>query len=108
MEGMEAYLPVIWAAVIGFGVAMYVILEGRVELRFNGQVFETLGEGGVLGEMALIDQSPRVATAVALTECTLARVSERRFLYMVRETPYFALQIMRLMAERLRRMIRQI
>ena len=90
------------------GDAMFVILEGKVELRVNGTVFETLGPGGVLGEMALIDQSPRVASAVALTDVTLARVAEKRFLYMVQETPYFALQIMRLMSDRLRRMISRI
>src|SRR5262245_8152772 len=90
------------------GDAMYVILDGSVELRLNGHVFETLGPGGVLGEMALIDQSPRVATAIAVTDVTLARVPEKRFLFMVRETPHFALQIMRLMADRMRRMISRI
>ena len=87
---------------------MFVILEGQVELRVGGRVFETLGPGGVLGEMALIDQSPRVATAVALTDIRLARIAEKRFLYMVRETPHFALQIMRLMADRMRRMLSRI
>jgi CRP/FNR family transcriptional regulator, cyclic AMP receptor protein len=90
------------------GESMFVILDGQVELRVNGTMFETLGPGGVLGEMALIDQSPRVATAVALTDVSLARIPEKRFLFMVRETPHFALQIMRLMADRLRRMVNRI
>jgi CRP/FNR family transcriptional regulator, cyclic AMP receptor protein len=88
--------------------SMYVVLDGEVELRVNGKAFETLGPGGVLGEMALVDRAPRAASAVALTDCRLARVAEKRFLFMVRETPHFALQIMQLMAERLRRMIRRL
>ena len=88
------------------GDAMYAVLEGTVEIRLSkGGVVESVGPGGVIGEMALIDQSPRAASAVALTDCRLARIPEKRFLFMVRETPYFALQIMRVMADRLRRMV---
>jgi CRP-like cAMP-binding protein len=54
--------------------------------------------------MALIDQAPRTATAVAKTECKLAVIPERRFLFMVQQTPHFALQIMKVMADRLRKM----
>ena len=87
------------------GDALYVVVDGSVELTANGQWVETLGPGGIMGEMALIDQGPRAATAVALTPCGLARIPEKRFLFMVRETPHFALQIMRVMADRLRRMV---
>jgi CRP/FNR family cyclic AMP-dependent transcriptional regulator len=86
------------------GDAMYVVIEGTVLLSARGQPVETLGPGGIMGEMALLDQAPRSATAVAGTACRLARIPEKRFLYMVRETPYFALQIMRVMTERLRRL----
>jgi CRP-like cAMP-binding protein len=57
-----------------------------------------------MGEMALIDSQPRSATAVALTDCSLAVIDEKRFLFMVHETPFFALDIMRILAERLRQM----
>jgi CRP/FNR family transcriptional regulator, cyclic AMP receptor protein len=87
------------------GDAMYVVLEGTVEVKANGEHVETLGPGEVLGEMALIDQGPRAATVVAQSACRLARIPEKRFLFMVRETPHFALQIMRVMAHRLRRMV---
>src|SRR5262249_24075797 len=90
------------------GDMMYVVLEGQVEIQLHGKPFETLGPGGVLGEMALIDRAPRAATAVALTDCRVACVAERRFLYMVQETPYFALQIMRVMADRLREMLKRV
>jgi len=83
---------------------MYVILEGEVELSIGSKVVETLGPGEPFGEMALIDQSPRTATATAKTPCKLAVIPEKRFLFMVQTTPHFALQIMKVMADRLRRM----
>ena len=86
------------------GDLMYIVREGSVELRVNGQLVETLGPGGVLGEMALIEHAPRTATATAKTDCTLVPIPEKRFMFMVQQTPHFALQIMRVMAERLRRM----
>jgi CRP-like cAMP-binding protein len=86
------------------GVAMYVVLEGQVELKINGRVVETLGPGEPFGEMALIDQAPRVATAVAKTGCRLLSIPENRFLFLVSAKPHFSLQIMRVMADRLRKM----
>jgi len=86
------------------GDAMYVVLEGEVELRINESVVETLGPGEPFGEMALIDRTPRIATVTAKTDCKLVAIPEKRFLFMVQQTPHFALQIMRVMAERLRKM----
>ena len=86
------------------GAEMYVVLEGEVEISIGSQVMETLGLGEPFGEMALIDQAPRTATAVAKTLCKLAVIPERRFLFMVQQTPHFALQIMKVMADRLRKM----
>jgi CRP/FNR family transcriptional regulator, cyclic AMP receptor protein len=86
------------------GSEMYVVLEGEVELTIGRNVVETLGPGEPFGEMALIDQSPRVATATAKAGCKLAVIPEKRFLFMVQTTPQFALQIMKVMADRLRKM----
>jgi len=86
------------------GCEMYVVLEGQVELRLGANTAETLGPGEPFGEMALIDQAPRTGTAVAKTACKLAVIPEKRFLFLVQTTPYFALQLMKVMADRLRRM----
>jgi CRP-like cAMP-binding protein len=86
------------------GSEMYVVLEGQVELTIDAKVLETLGPGEPFGEMALIDQAPRLATATAKTPCKLAVIPEKRFLFMVQQTPHFALQIMKVMADRLRKM----
>ena len=83
---------------------MYVVLEGEVDLTIGEHIIETLGPGEPFGEMALIDQAPRVATATAKTACKLAVISEKRFLFMVQTTPHFALRIMKVMADRLRKM----
>src|SRR5262245_45807313 len=86
------------------GEAMYVVVEGEVELKVRDKVVETVGPGGVIGELALIDRAPRIATATALSDCRLAVIPEKRFLFMVQQTPHFSLQILRVVADRLRRM----
>ena len=86
------------------GSEMYVVLEGEIELRIGGNIVETLGPGEPFGEMALIDQAPRVATAIAKTPCRLLAIPEKRFLFLVSAMPHFSLQIMKVMADRLRTM----
>ncbi len=86
------------------GDTMYVVKEGEVEVVINGKVIDTVGPGGILGEMALIDKRPRSATAIAKTDCKLVSVNEQRFQRLVQQTPHFALQVMKVMAQRLRQM----
>jgi len=86
------------------GELMYAVLEGQVELRVKGHLVETLGPGGIIGEMALVDHEPRAATATAKSECKLVPITEKRFMFMIQQTPHFAVQIIKVIAERLRRM----
>jgi len=90
------------------GTAMYVVAEGEVEILSGLVLLETARPGSVVGEMALIDHAPRSATAVAKTDCKLVAVDQRRFEFLVQQTPYFALEVMQLMAERLRTANRRI
>lgn len=85
------------------GDKMYVVRAGEVEIERDGKVVETLSSGGIFGEMALIDGSPRAATARAKTACEVAPITEKSFLFLVHETPFFAIAVMRTLAERLRR-----
>ncbi len=85
------------------GHCMYVVQAGEVDVFVNGQLIETVGPGGIFGEMALIDKSPRSATLVARTDCRLVPIDEARFMQHVHRTPFFALQVMRIMTARLRR-----
>jgi len=84
------------------GHEMYGIIEGRIELKTSHKVVATLEADDVFGEMAVVDRSPRMATAVALTDTVLAVIDEKRFLFLVHETPTFALQVMSTMAARFR------
>lgn len=85
------------------GDLMYVVQEGEVEIVLAGRAIDVAGPGGVIGEMALISDKPRSASAVAKTNCRLVPIDEKRFAFLVQQTPYFAIQVMRVMAERLRR-----
>ena len=82
---------------------MYVVKKGQVDIIREGRTLETVGPDGFFGELALVDKSNRSATAQAQTDCELAPISEKQFLFMVSETPFFALTVMREMAHRLRR-----
>jgi CRP-like cAMP-binding protein len=84
------------------GHEMFGIMSGAVELRLQDDVIERLGEQGVFGEMSLIDHAPRNLTAIAVEPCRLAVIDERQFLWLVHETPTFALHVMSSLAERLR------
>ena len=80
----------------------YVVRAGKVTVRLRNRTLATLGEGEIFGEMALIDAGPRSASAIAETDATIVPVSEKQFLFMVSEAPYFALSVMRVLVERLR------
>ncbi len=82
---------------------MYVVAEGEVEILIGDAVVDLVGTEGIFGEMALISRDLRSATARARSDCRIVEIPEKRFLYLVQETPYFALEVMRVIAERLRR-----
>jgi CRP-like cAMP-binding protein len=85
------------------GDAMYVVIEGEVEILVGSTTVEIAGPGSIVGEMALIDDEPRSATVVAKTHCRLVTVDQGQFKYMVSKGPFFALQVMKVMADRLRK-----
>jgi len=84
------------------GAEMYGVVEGEVEVRTPGGAVLRLGPDDTFGEMAIVDSSPRSATVVAVTDTKLAVIDRHRFLFLVQETPMFALQVMSSIAERLR------
>jgi CRP/FNR family cyclic AMP-dependent transcriptional regulator len=82
---------------------MFAVVDGAVEIHLGGAVIERIDPGAVFGEMGLIDGQPRSATAVAATDCSIAAINEKRFLRLIEVTPRFALQMMQVITERLRR-----
>jgi CRP-like cAMP-binding protein len=81
---------------------LFVIKTGQVRIQIGNRTITELGPDSIFGEMALIDNEPRSATATAVTGVELVPVSEKQFLFLVSQTPYFALKVMRVLAKRLR------
>jgi CRP-like cAMP-binding protein len=86
------------------GDTMYVVVEGDVTVEAGDRRVLLAGPGTVFGEMALIDAEPRSATARAQTDVAIVPVDRRRFLYLVENTPYFALEVLRTLSRRVREM----
>lgn len=86
------------------GDQMYFVVAGEVNILVRDKVVDTVGMGAIVGEMALIDDKPRSASAMAKTACKLIAINQKRFASLVQETPHFAIQVMRIMAQRLRQM----
>jgi CRP/FNR family transcriptional regulator, cyclic AMP receptor protein len=85
------------------GDVMYVVKEGDVEILVGGKPVNLVCKGDILGEMALINTKVRSATAIAKTDCKLVAIDEQQFKYLVQEHPFFALDVMSVLANRLRR-----
>jgi CRP-like cAMP-binding protein len=83
---------------------MYAIVEGEVDILIDGKFLDTTGKGGLVGEMALIESVPRQATAIAKTDCKVVPIDEHRFKFLVQQTPNFAINVMKIMVERIRRL----
>ncbi|HET7888604.1 MAG TPA: cyclic nucleotide-binding domain-containing protein [Bradyrhizobium sp.] len=81
---------------------LFVIKSGQVRIQIGNRTVAEFGQDSIFGEMALIDSEPRSATATAIADVELVPVSERQFLFLVSQTPYFALKVMRVLAQRLR------
>ncbi|MDW8470168.1 MAG: cyclic nucleotide-binding domain-containing protein [Burkholderiales bacterium] len=80
---------------------MYVVSAGTVAILADGHPIERVGPGGLFGEMAIVDQSPRSAAAQAETDCELMALNRNDFLALVRTSPSFGRALLRAMAARL-------
>lgn len=88
------------------GLGLFLIGEGRVEVfkteKEHRRRLAVLGAGEVLGEMALIDEKPRSASAVALEPTSALFLSRESFRTVVRRSPDVAWAMVPNLAERLR------
>jgi CRP/FNR family cyclic AMP-dependent transcriptional regulator len=82
--------------------ALYVVKKGVLRVISGSIVYETVRAGGIVGEMAIIDERARSASVIAGTYSELIEVDVAKFLSLIATTPSFALTIMRVMARRLR------
>jgi len=84
------------------GHVMYAIKRGSVDVLVDGKIVDTIGEDEVFGEMALLERAPRSATVVTREDTELVEIDEAQFYLLVRQNPPFALQMLRVLSERLR------
>ncbi len=85
------------------GEEMFIVEEGEVDIVLGDKVLETVVAEGFFGEMVLIDHEPRSTGAIARTDCVLMVLNQHRFNFLVDEVPFFAINVMKVMANRLRR-----
>ena len=90
------------------GDRMYAVIGGAVDIVVRGQVIETVEAGGIFGEMALVEDLPRSASAIVKNEVKLVPIDQKRFLFMVQQTPFFAVQLLGIVTARLRRLVERV
>lgn len=89
------------------GDAVYKVLNGKVGIYVNyGEENEKclveLEKGKLFGEMALVENAPRSASAVVIDEATLLVVENDSFDQFIQDNPYIAFDIMKGLSSRLR------
>jgi CRP-like cAMP-binding protein len=84
------------------GEEFYVVAEGLAEATIEGNKVGSIRPGSFFGEMALLDQGPRVATVTTALPSRLLVLQAKAFAKLVKDYPSVALKIMRGLAERLR------
>jgi CRP/FNR family cyclic AMP-dependent transcriptional regulator len=85
------------------GYEFIVILEGEVDVAIDGHHVATLGAGDHVGEMALLDGSPRNASVVATTRVRALLVGSREFRALVAQVPSLDRKLLMSLTQRLRR-----
>src|SRR5258705_2320272 len=90
------------------GVYMYVVKTGQVAIAIRDKVVEVVNPGSTFGEMALVDQSPRVASATTIVYSELLAVDRPSLMEAVKAQPAFALAMLRAVVARLRHMNAQL
>ena len=88
------------------GDCMYGVLEGSVELTWNGESGqEIIQAGDVFGAGALVTpEHRRYGNAKALSDCRLLMMNREKFLFAVQESPMFAIELLGSIAQSLRQL----
>jgi len=81
---------------------LFIVQTGRVDIKRGDGILETVGPGGMFGEMAMIDGSTRSADAVAADDSKILAIDRTRFEFLITETPYFARTVLKVLVDRLR------
>ncbi|SOD71890.1 CRP-like cAMP-binding protein [Jatrophihabitans sp. GAS493] len=90
------------------GDSLYIVLAGKVKLGRRStdgreNLVAIMGPADEFGELSIFDPGPRTATAVVVTDARLARLPKSALQKWVNDRPEIALQLLRVVARRLRR-----
>jgi len=85
------------------GDTFYVLLDGEATVEVDGHKRPALGPGSFFGEISMLDRGPATATVVTTTRARLMVMSHAQFRDAIKANEHLLLQVMRAMAERLRR-----
>ncbi|MDQ1323232.1 MAG: family transcriptional regulator, cyclic receptor protein [Chloroflexota bacterium] len=84
------------------GREFFVIVEGTVDVTRGGRHLRSLATGDFLGEIALLDDGPRTATATATSPCHLLVLTHREFDTLIADHADVRAAVMQALAERVR------
>ncbi len=87
--------------------ALYVILDGAVEISRNGQSLHVAKQNEVLGSWALFDDSPLPVTAKTLEDTALLRIAREDFYDLLSDNMELAASIFSTLVRRFRKLIEQ-
>jgi len=72
------------------GDAMYIIKSGMIRIHNEGQELATLGDGQFFGEMSLLEDQPRMASAETLSDCEIFVLKRSDFSQLMQNSPDIA------------------
>jgi CRP/FNR family cyclic AMP-dependent transcriptional regulator len=86
------------------GLGMFIIQEGEVSIRISEREGEekelaVLTDGDFFGELALLDESPRSATAICTTDCSVIGFFRTDLMALIKENPNLGMKIVMKFAE---------
>jgi CRP/FNR family transcriptional regulator, cyclic AMP receptor protein len=84
------------------GDSFIIVVNGRAIVERDGRRLRELGPGDFLGEIALIDGSPRTATVTALDPIHAFVIGREGFLQLIDRIPVFRLEVLNALTERIR------
>ncbi len=87
------------------GEELFIIIEGEVDVIKGKKVIETLSNGSCIGELSIIDREPRSASVRTKKRTRLLCINRKDFLLTLKENPEIAINVMQVIAQRLRKAI---
>lgn len=89
------------------GDTMFAVVAGELSVVLDGREIDTLGPGDILGEMSLVDGSPRSATVTAAAASEVVPIDRAWFAIAVKREPNFALHVLSVAVARVRRLMHE-